>query len=418
MLEQLKVKCSNFIAVIPTNTYLYSSRDDSITPFFGLRLPTFLARVFENSLRENFRKIYSLSRDQQPIGKIQIRIDAFSFWFLTTLVTRNDERYAVTLGPLVVERISSVELRYAMHKMKIGSDNGAILESFMGVVPSFHREILPHLAGVLQDCMESSLQEPEILIEDQTAITTEECDVSEEKFVTLDYVEENYAAEARILSAIEHGDVEFLRTAMPRNISSFNMPPRYPNDPLREIKNLSITLNSISLRSAIRGGLSQSLAHSMSHTFAIRIEQQTNATSLRELDYEIVTEFAKAVRDYALKNHSDLIVKTVNYVRRNLASPLSLSQVSKELAVSCEHLCRQFANEMGMTLTEFIHKTKIQESCDLLASHRYTINDIALTFGYSSPSHYTKMFERYMGTPPKRWQLKAIGNSPGKIILV
>jgi hypothetical protein len=44
-----------------------------------------------------------------------------------------------------------------------------------------------------------------------------------------------------------------------RTLGIFNLPARYPSDPLREMKNLAITGNSILLRAAIKGGLTRAL---------------------------------------------------------------------------------------------------------------------------------------------------------------
>jgi len=407
MLERLEVKAESLILFIPTNAYITSPLESKTLCVAGIYPPVFLSNLIEESLRKSANHWFELLASSSATEQTYWSIDEFHFNYLTCpVINQGEAEFLVTLGPFITERLSAAELRYISHKKKLGGDAATMLETFMSVVPYYPKENIPRLASLLQDCVQSSLDEPELITEDHGVVQKDDCRLAEEKFVDVDFVEENYAAEARILSAIEHGDVESLRKALPSKIGSFNMPPRYPNDPLRELKNLSITLNSISLRAAIKGGLSQSLAHNMSHTFAILIEQQTDADALGELDVKIISDYTQAVRKYGLAGHSDLITKTICCIRRELASPLSLSYLARQLAVSPEHLSRQFVSEMGLTLTDFIHKTKIQESCELLASRKFTISDIALTFGYSSPSHYTKMFERFMGLPPKRWQAK------------
>lgn len=407
MLARLIKKCETLTLFIPTNAYIHSPGDGKMTSIASLRPPAFLARLIEESLPGSLKKGLSLPADKCPERKMILSIDPFRLCYLTWSIPKSQgEYYSVTLGPFLTERLSAVEVRHITHELKLGSDAGAMIEAFMGVVPTYTHDAVPKLARLFQDCLDSKEDEAEIITEDHAVLLKDGCEITEEKFETLNFVEENYAAEGRILQAIEQGDMEFVRTVLLKNISTFNMPPRYPNDPLREIKNLSITLNSISLRAAIKGGINRSLAHNMSHAFAVLIEQQSNAEALHELDKKIISEYTQAVRDYGLRQHTELITKTVQCVRRNLASPLSLSRLAREVAVSREHLCRQFRRELGITLTDFIHRTKIRESCSLLASRKYTISDIALTFGYSSPAHYTKMFTKIMGASPKRWQAK------------
>lgn len=207
-----------------------------------------------------------------------------------------------------------------------------------------------------------------------------------------------------MLSAVEHGDVEFMRAQFPPNTRLLIYPARYPSDPLRELKNLAITGNSIMLRAAIKGGLKSDIAHNMSHTFAIRIEQQTSTSSLNELLREITLQYTEAVRKYALQHCSELVYNAVILVHRNIASAISLADIAEQLHISREHLSRRFRQEMGITLTDYIHQTKIHESLPLLASRKFDVGRVAFLFGYASPAHYTKMFTRIQGVSPHRWQ--------------
>jgi AraC-like DNA-binding protein len=329
--------------------------------------------------------------------------DAFHFGYLVMPVGK-ERADTLLFGPFVAERLCEDELRYIAHKMKIGGDSYLLLRSFSGIVPFFDRSALPSLAGVLLGFFEAETCVPAILVQNQDASPAFDGELHDEKFEMRAFVVENYAREAKLIGAVEHGDVALVRAEMNWDINAFYMLPRYPNDPLREMKNLSITANSILVRAAIRGGLDLTLAHNLSSSFAMRIEHLSDAKSLKELVEEIAVTFASAVHDYSLSGCSELVTNTVVLIRRNLTSPISLTWLAEQLHVSREHLCRYFSREMDMPLTDFIHQTKIRESCSLLVSRKHSIGDIALTFGYSSPSRYTKMFERYIGLPPKRWQ--------------
>lgn len=405
MIESLKKKLETLISFIPTNGYISSPAGNSTVYVSAILPPAFLSELIEQFLCRSAARWLAQLTGGSSDNLILFSTDEFHFNYLTCpALPQAESDYLVTLGPFITHRLSSVELRYITHKLKLGGDAATMIENFMSIAPYFAPEKVSQMAHLLKDCIRSSSPEPDICCENYAVIQKEDCCLEEEKFVDLDFVERNYAAEARIMSAIEHGDVEDLRKTLPSLRGSFNLPQRYPNDPLRELKNLSITINSISLRAAIRGGLSMSLAHNMSHTFAVLIEQQTSAERLRELDARIFLDYAEAVRKYGLNGRSELVARAIRCIRRNLASCLSLSDLARQVSVSPEHLSRQFAREMGITLTSYIHKTKILESCGLLASHKFSISEIALTMGYSSPSHYTKMFERHMGSTPKNWQ--------------
>lgn len=404
MLDYLKTKCENLSALTPTNLYINLDDGREAACYIRLEPPTFLARL----VGAPFGKASGARHFRLPdaiIGKSAIRYtDHFGLSYLIWPVGfPHKQRYIVTLGPFKTKPLDNVELRHISHRMKLGSDNRAILESFYNIIPDYNQEALAKIAYVFCAFFESRLDQPEIMIEDHSAELPSSEEYIDGKFEEYGYVAHNITIETKLLDAVEHGDVEFIRSILKQNIHFFNMPPRFPDNPLREVKNLAITANSICMRAAVNGGLNPSVAHNMSHIYAIRIERQSDIKSMTKLLAEITLNFTQAVRNYALQGYSELIVNAINYIRRNLTSPLSLARLAEELHVSREHLCRRFSREMGTTLTDYIHKTKIQESFPMLASRRYRITDIALFFGYSSPSHYTKAFEKYMGVPPTEW---------------
>lgn len=167
-------------------------------------------------------------------------------------------------------------------------------------------------------------------------------------------------------------------------------------------------MNSIAMRAALKGGLNQSISHSLSHNFAITIESQTSPEAIDELTVNILRTYVQSVRKYGLKGHSDMIINAINYIRRHLTEKVSLKEVADELHLSPEHLSRKFKEEMAMNITDYIHKVKIEESCSLLTSKLYSVSDIAYIFGYSSPAHYTKTFKKFLANHPSsgKWMLQ------------
>lgn len=401
MWDDLKKKCENLMVLLPSNLYL-ANEAEMIDAFIRLRPPAFLAQRIEHEIRR-FSAVH-LQAGDLPNPRVLLYQGALRLGYLSFQIEENGVLLAVTCGPLLFERLSTDELRYLAQKMKFSGENRLMFQTYIGIVPFYGREALDRLAGVLTAYFRAGLQKPEFLSEEHAFESERAFAAIGEKFEERNFVAENYALEGVFLRAVEHGDAEFIRASMRTGGRPVNIPPRYPGDPLREAKNLSITANSITLRAAIKGGLDTSLAHSISHTIAVRIEQQTSSETLWQLLPEIALTYAQAVRDYALKDHSDLIVRVINYIRRNLGSPIGLRDVANELHISREYLCRRFAGEMHSTLTDYIHRSKVKESCPLLAARKYDVSEIAALFGYSSSSHYAKTFKKVTGVSPSAWQ--------------
>ena len=233
------------------------------------------------------------------------------------------------------------------------------------------------------------------------------------KFQHFDFVEENYESEKRMLKAIENGDMSYINSLIRGTDATMRIPSRFPSDPLREKKNLAITMNSIAMRSALKGGLNPSIAHSLSHNFAISIEAQTSPEAITDLTEKILKPYVQSVKKIGLKNHSEVIIEAVNHIRRHMTEKISLKDIADSLHLSPEHLSRKFKEEMSMNITDYIHKVKIEESCNLLTSNLYSVSEIAYIFGYSSPAHYTKTFSKVLGLSPKQWQREHIEKGIG-----
>ena len=395
-------RCENLLALSPANITLAAGSETA--SFLRFRLPSLLAGLADSAQKKQIRALEHSPKAGPADARALVWIDAFRFGYVTLRAPGADgEAFYVTFGPVAAEKLRAEDLRFIAYKMKLGSDACLVMETFSSVLPILSVPDLQKVAAVLRDCFSPLSPDMPILIEDHPAETTPEEKTSEETFELRSFVDENYAVEGKLLCAVEHGDAALIRDSFASSMRYFSIQPRFPGDPLREMKNLTITGNSILLRAAIKGGLNPSLAHNMSHAFAIRIEQQTNLDEINILMREMALKYAEAVHSYALTNCSELTKNAVILVHRNISAPVSLSGVADELHVSREYLCRRFHQEMGMPLMEYVHRAKVQEACELLATRKYNIARIAFLFGYSSPAHFTKTFVRYMGVSPKQW---------------
>jgi AraC-like DNA-binding protein len=267
----------------------------------------------------------------------------------------------------------------------------------------YSSEEISDIANILISILNNPLSPTELLSDVIRTRLPKENEFSH-RFVQYDYVDENYKRENEVLHYIETGNVEALAALSNLSYGKVNIPRRTKYDPLRDTKNLTIVLNSISARAAIKGGLSLHLAHSISTKYAIAIESQISSEGCYSLASNLLREYAECVRNYSLDKYPQLIKDALIIIRKNIASHIGLNDIAAKLHVSREHLCREFKREMGQNLTDYINELKINESLDLVKSKKYSVSDIAFIFGYSSSTYYSIVFKKIMGVPPSRYQ--------------
>ena len=72
--------------------------------------------------------------------------------------------------------------------------------------------------------------------------------------------------------------------------------------------------------------------------------------------------------------------------------------------LSPKHFLVAFRNSVGVTPHQYVIRERVREATRLLAARRMSVAEVALTLGFSSQSHFTEIFQKAIGTTPKRYQ--------------
>jgi AraC-like DNA-binding protein len=222
-------------------------------------------------------------------------------------------------------------------------------------------------------------------------------------FKEFEFVRRNYEVEDVFLKVVESGDVDTARNFRTHDIMS-NLPERAINDTLRNTKTRLTIMNTLCNRAAIRGGIDVQLGHQISTNFGIQIESMKSNFDSQKFMKDILIAYAEAVQNYAIKDYSKLVRNAIFYIRRHITTNVSLHDISDYLYVSKEHLSRQFKQETGYTVTQYINRSKVIEAKKLLRERTQTILDISTMLGFANSSHFSKVFKESEGITPKQFQ--------------
>jgi AraC-like DNA-binding protein len=89
------------------------------------------------------------------------------------------------------------------------------------------------------------------------------------------------------------------------------------------------------------------------------------------------------------------------FIREHLRDPdLSIDQISAALGCSKRYLHMLFS-EKGMTVSDYIWQARLQHCRQELETQGgKTITDVAFSWGFSSSSHFSRVFRKYFGIAP------------------
>lgn len=117
--------------------------------------------------------------------------------------------------------------------------------------------------------------------------------------------------------------------------------------------------------------------------------------------------YSKKNCDYS--NINPIIKDILSYVEINYQYDISLQDLAeKRFFVNYSYLSRVFKKEMGKSFSKYLMDIRIEKSKELLSSSMMKINDIAISVGYNSVSHYIQSFKRSVGITPKDYRNKKI----------
>lgn len=177
------------------------------------------------------------------------------------------------------------------------------------------------------------------------------------------------------------------------------------NDALRQLKNTFIVTATLASRAAIKGGLDSEDALSLSDDYIKKCEILSGVEQIVNLQYHMVLDYARRVEKIRLgKNPSKLLMQVTNYVQHNLSKPLDIEGLANALFMSRTHLASRFKKETGMTLTEFVLHEKIEEAKRLLRYGDKPLSTIGQYLGFSSQSHFSKVFKKYANKTPGEYR--------------
>ena len=99
-----------------------------------------------------------------------------------------------------------------------------------------------------------------------------------------------------------------------------------------------------------------------------------------------------------------LVAAALSLIRGQATSNLSAGDVAGRLYTSRRNLERRFREQVGRTMLEEIHRTRIKHAKRLLRNDDLSIKKISALSGFRTVDRFTSIFTRYAGLPPKEYR--------------
>lgn len=211
-----------------------------------------------------------------------------------------------------------------------------------------------------------------------------------------------YAMECQIFQAAEDGNIDYRH---PQKSFSARVGIMASGDPLRHAKNQTIAAITLVTRAAIRGGMSEETAYSLSDWYIQMVEMTTEIAEVYQYSRDAFRDFTQRVRKRKLEQGcSKEILECMSYIELHFRERITMDMLAEACGYSKNYLSAKFVREVGMSVSDYISYVKIRHAKLWLKHSRMPVQQISHELNYNAASYFSAVFKKHTGLTPSEYR--------------
>ncbi|MDL2236634.1 helix-turn-helix domain-containing protein [Christensenellaceae bacterium OttesenSCG-928-K19] len=159
-------------------------------------------------------------------------------------------------------------------------------------------------------------------------------------------------------------------------------------------------------RAAIEGGADVVQVFGLNYDYLRDIDSFKTLDELNTWLANVLIRFTNSVFDLGAVKHSDIILDIITYIRQNYMQKITLNDISSNVNFSVSYISRVFKDEMGISITGFINKVRVDNAKMLLLDKDIPLVEVAYLCGFEDQTYFNKVFKKQTGTSPGKYRDK------------
>lgn len=98
------------------------------------------------------------------------------------------------------------------------------------------------------------------------------------------------------------------------------------------------------------------------------------------------------------------VTKARAFIAAHLDEALSLTEVARAASMSAFYFCKIFKSAVGLTFTDYVARTRIEKTKQMLLDPNVRISEAAFAAGFQSLSQFNRVFRRVTGESPTNYR--------------
>lgn len=104
------------------------------------------------------------------------------------------------------------------------------------------------------------------------------------------------------------------------------------------------------------------------------------------------------------KDNNLYVNKAMEYIINNYQNVVSVNEIADYLSLNRSYLTTIFKKALKVSPQEFLLMYRMKKAMELLMNTDYTINQIAISCGYSNQLSFSKAFHKFQGLSPREFR--------------
>ena len=118
----------------------------------------------------------------------------------------------------------------------------------------------------------------------------------------------------------------------------------------------------------------------------------------------LVVTMRKIYQDHHSERQDSDMDQVIKYISTEYRNDIALKDICKKFNYSFSYMSMKFKKTLGMTYTEYLQKTRVEQSMRLLASSSKSVGEIAQAVGYRDIKAFYTVFKRFANTTPAKFR--------------
>lgn len=106
----------------------------------------------------------------------------------------------------------------------------------------------------------------------------------------------------------------------------------------------------------------------------------------------------------SVSGSQDFISRAIEYINGRITDAITIDEICAAVHTSKYYFCREFKKATGLTVANYILKTRIVMAKGMLLSEAITVGETSEKCGFSSISYFCRVFKEETGMSPKSYR--------------